>query len=157
MVVNFDVPHDAEDYVHRIGRTARADADGEALTFVSDRDRKRWAGIERFLGKKIERMQIGDQPTAETSSDRQTDRKHDRKSRGNSRRKSGTGKSVKSQEAEAKDEVKPAADTEGADSPQPQKKSGRSGGKRRWNRRRKGDAAKPAAGSDNAPSSAGNQ
>ena len=157
MVVNYDVPREAEDYVHRIGRTARADADGEALTFVSDRDRKRWAGIERFLGKKIERMQIGDQPTAETSSDRQTDRKHDRKSRGNSRRKSGTGKSVKSQEAEAKDEVKPAADTEGADSPQPQKKSGRSGGKRRWNRRRKGDAAKPAAGSDNAPSSAGNQ
>lgn len=56
MVVNFDVPHDAEDYVHRIGRTARADADGEALTFVSERDRRRWAGIERFLGKRIERI-----------------------------------------------------------------------------------------------------
>lgn len=58
MVVNFDVPHDAEDYVHRIGRTARADADGEALTLVSDRDRRRWAEIERFLGKRIERLII---------------------------------------------------------------------------------------------------
>lgn len=56
MVVNYDVPHDAEDYVHRIGRTARADADGEALTFVSERDRRRWAEIERFLGKRIERL-----------------------------------------------------------------------------------------------------
>lgn len=59
MVVNFDVPHDAEDYVHRIGRTARADADGEAVTFVSERDRRRWFGIEKFLGKKIERMNVG--------------------------------------------------------------------------------------------------
>lgn len=62
MVVNFDVPHDAEDYVHRIGRTARADADGEALTFVSERDRRRWAGIEKFLGKKIERMPVDNAP-----------------------------------------------------------------------------------------------
>lgn len=56
MVVNYDVPHDAEDYVHRIGRTARADAEGTALTLVSDRDRRRWTDIERFLGKKIERV-----------------------------------------------------------------------------------------------------
>ena len=34
MVVNYDVPHEAEDYVHRVGRTARADADGKAVTFV---------------------------------------------------------------------------------------------------------------------------
>lgn len=71
MVVNFDVPHDAEDYVHRIGRTARADADGEALTFVSERDRRRWAGIEKFLGKKIERMPVDNAPAEqETDADR---------------------------------------------------------------------------------------
>lgn len=52
MVVNYDVPHDAEDYVHRVGRTARADADGEAITFVSERERGKFAAIERFLGKK---------------------------------------------------------------------------------------------------------
>lgn len=56
MVVNYDVPHDAEDYVHRIGRTARAEADGAAMTFVSEKDRRRWSGIERFLGKKIDRV-----------------------------------------------------------------------------------------------------
>ncbi|MDE6384084.1 MAG: DEAD/DEAH box helicase [Paramuribaculum sp.] len=58
MVVNYDVPHDAEDYVHRIGRTARAGAGGEALTFVSDRDARRWADIENFLEKQIERYPI---------------------------------------------------------------------------------------------------
>ena len=65
MVVNYDVPHDAEDYVHRIGRTARADADGEALTFVSERDRRRWSGIEHFLGKRIERFEIDGAPDSE--------------------------------------------------------------------------------------------
>ena len=49
MVVNHDVPHEAEDYVHRIGRTARAGAGGKAVTFVSEADQQRWASIERFL------------------------------------------------------------------------------------------------------------
>ncbi len=59
MVINYDVPHDAEDYVHRIGRTARADAEGEAITFVSERDRAKWFVIEKFIGKKIERISDG--------------------------------------------------------------------------------------------------
>lgn len=58
MVINYDVPHDAEDYVHRVGRTARADADGEAVTFVSERERGKFASIERFLGKPVRRQQI---------------------------------------------------------------------------------------------------
>ncbi len=58
MVVNYDVPHDAEDYIHRIGRTARAGADGAAITLVSPRDRRRWADIERFLGKPIARREL---------------------------------------------------------------------------------------------------
>ena len=53
MVINYDVPHDAEDYVHRIGRTARADKDGIAITFVSDEEMYLFAQIERFLGKTI--------------------------------------------------------------------------------------------------------
>lgn len=69
MVVNFDVPHDAEDYVHRIGRTARADADGEAITLVSERDRRRWAGIEKFLGKRIERMESGETQVSSTEAE----------------------------------------------------------------------------------------
>lgn len=61
MVVNYDVPHEAEDYVHRIGRTARADADGKAVTFVSERDQQRWAEIERFLEKEVRRDPVPDE------------------------------------------------------------------------------------------------
>lgn len=58
LVINFDVPHDAEDYVHRIGRTARAGADGQALTLVSEKDQPEFHKIEHFLGKEIERLQV---------------------------------------------------------------------------------------------------
>lgn len=53
MVINYDVPHDAEDYVHRIGRTARAQRDGVAITFVADNDMRYFSDIERFLEKDI--------------------------------------------------------------------------------------------------------
>lgn len=53
MVINFDVPHDVEDYVHRIGRTARAERDGVAVTFVSEDDIYYFKQIERFLEKEI--------------------------------------------------------------------------------------------------------
>ena len=53
MVINYDVPHDAEDYVHRIGRTARADRDGVAITFVNEDDMFAFHQIEKFLGKEI--------------------------------------------------------------------------------------------------------
>lgn len=55
MVINYDVPHDAEDYVHRIGRTARADRDGAAITFVSDLDIAAFKDIEKFLEKEVEK------------------------------------------------------------------------------------------------------
>ena len=49
LVINYDVPHDPEDYVHRIGRTARAENSGEAMTLVSPDDVRYWKKIERFL------------------------------------------------------------------------------------------------------------
>lgn len=55
MVINYDVPHDAEDYVHRIGRTARADRDGRAITFISDDDIYYFQQIEKFLGKEVQK------------------------------------------------------------------------------------------------------
>ena len=58
MVINYDVPHDAEDYVHRIGRTARADRDGIAITFVNDKDMYAFGQIESFLGKEITKNQL---------------------------------------------------------------------------------------------------
>ena len=58
LVINYDVPTDSEDYVHRIGRTARADRDGEAITFVSDADIYRFQSIEHFLGKEVEKIAL---------------------------------------------------------------------------------------------------
>lgn len=55
MVVNYDVPHDAEDYVHRIGRTARAGESGVAVTLISPRERHKFKFIEDFLGKPVKR------------------------------------------------------------------------------------------------------
>lgn len=58
LVINFDVPNDAEDYVHRIGRTARAGAGGSAITLVSEKDQMDFMKIETFLGKDVEKMPI---------------------------------------------------------------------------------------------------
>lgn len=57
-VINYDVPYDAEDYVHRIGRTARAGDSGMAITFVAPDEQYRFAQIERFLEKKIYRIPL---------------------------------------------------------------------------------------------------
>ena len=53
LVINYDVPHDSEDYVHRIGRTARANHDGCAITFVSEKEQTQFKAIENFLGRNI--------------------------------------------------------------------------------------------------------
>ena len=58
LVINFDVPHDSEDYVHRIGRTARANNDGVALTFVSEKEQSNFKSIENFLEKEIYKIPV---------------------------------------------------------------------------------------------------
>lgn len=58
MVVSYDVPREAEDYVHRIGRTARANADGMAVTLVSGREQQKFGSIERFLGYEVKKNEI---------------------------------------------------------------------------------------------------
>lgn len=69
LVVNFDVPHDGEDYVHRIGRTARADTDGMAWTLVSVKEQRKFRAIENLIGKEVVKMSIptelGEQPAYE--------------------------------------------------------------------------------------------
>jgi ATP-dependent RNA helicase RhlE len=57
-VVNFDVPHVPEDYIHRVGRTARADATGDAYTFVSPEEEADLRAIERAVGKRIPRLTL---------------------------------------------------------------------------------------------------
>ena len=58
LVLNYEVPHDGEDYVHRIGRTARAEADGMAFTFVSEKEQNKFASIERLIGKEVEKAAV---------------------------------------------------------------------------------------------------
>jgi ATP-dependent RNA helicase RhlE len=57
-VINYDVPQHPEDYVHRIGRTGRAQKTGDAFTLVTPEDVKILAAIERFIGKRIERLEM---------------------------------------------------------------------------------------------------
>ena len=91
-VINYDVPHDAEDYVHRIGRTARAQRDGIAITFVSDRDMRYFSDIERFLERDIHKNPLpeglGDGPEYTVSSPRKSSRGRGGRNR-NSRNSSG--------------------------------------------------------------------
>jgi len=57
-VINFDVPHSPEDYVHRIGRTGRAGLPGEAISLVAPQDHEGMAAIERLIKKRIERVLV---------------------------------------------------------------------------------------------------
>jgi ATP-dependent RNA helicase RhlE len=57
-VVNFDVPHQPEDYIHRVGRTARAQLTGDAYTLLSPEEERDFAAIERALGKRLERRKL---------------------------------------------------------------------------------------------------
>ncbi|MBQ6085354.1 MAG: DEAD/DEAH box helicase [Bacteroidaceae bacterium] len=86
LVVNYDVPRDEEDYVHRIGRTARAGRGGEAITLVNEKDQPFFKDIERFLEKEITKCplpeELGEGPTYSG--------KGDKKGKGSrNRRKSG--------------------------------------------------------------------
>ena len=58
MVINFDTPNDPEDYVHRVGRTARAEKKGKAVTFVNEKDRYKYKNIENLIGMEIEVISI---------------------------------------------------------------------------------------------------
>ena len=58
MVINYDVPHDPEDYVHRIGRTARAERDGIAITFVGEDEIYSFKQIEKFLEREVEKATL---------------------------------------------------------------------------------------------------
>src|SRR5205085_7529082 len=59
-VVNFDVPAAPDDYIHRVGRTGRAEMTGEAFTFVTPQDEGDWRAIERAIGKSLPRVTLPD-------------------------------------------------------------------------------------------------
>ncbi len=94
LVINYDVPRDAEDYVHRIGRTARAENSGEAITLVSEADQLYFDKIEKFLKKDIERLPMPeDLGEAPEFNPRQPQKRHySRRSRKDGRHSSGKRK-----------------------------------------------------------------
>jgi ATP-dependent RNA helicase RhlE len=81
LVINYDVPGDPEDYVHRVGRTARAETTGTAITFVNHRDERKLKSIEQLIEKPIKLMELPDQlkgiegPKPEHQTDRRPPRK----------------------------------------------------------------------------------
>ncbi|MCK4833948.1 MAG: DEAD/DEAH box helicase [Gammaproteobacteria bacterium] len=70
-VVNYDVPHDTESYIHRIGRTGRAGREGDAILFVAPREKRMLNSIERATRKSIERMEL---PSTEVINDKRIDK-----------------------------------------------------------------------------------
>lgn len=76
LVINYDAPQDPEDYIHRIGRTARAATTGTAITFVNNKDKRKLANIEKLIERQIDRMAIpahlGEAPADEPSIEKPT-------------------------------------------------------------------------------------
>lgn len=102
LVVNFDTPHDAEDYVHRIGRTARAERTGTAITFVNEKDYRKFLRVENLIGSEIQKLplpeEFGPGPVFQSRSDRPKNnkpgkRKFHRRPGGKVNKRSGTGRS----------------------------------------------------------------
>ncbi len=91
LVINYDVPHEAEDYVHRVGRTARADRDGRAITFVNEREIRKFKLIEKFLEKEVTKeplpAHLGDAPDYASAGSRSGSRGSHRSSRSGGRKK----------------------------------------------------------------------
>ena len=91
-VVNYDVPYDPEDYIHRIGRTARASATGRAITFVNEKEQGKFHRIELFIEREVEKLPLpaplGEGPTYHPDMDK---RRNNREGRGGNRRRSGRG------------------------------------------------------------------
>jgi ATP-dependent RNA helicase RhlE len=76
LVVNYDVPPDPEDYVHRIGRTARAETTGTAITFINDKDQSRFGRIEALIDKEVPKLpvpeELGEAPVYNPEAKRKT-------------------------------------------------------------------------------------
>ncbi len=95
-VINFDVPHDPEDYIHRIGRTARASATGRAITFVSEKEQGKFHRIESFIEREIPKNplpeRLGAAPEYRPDDDRGTrGRSHGGRSEAKKGRNEGRG------------------------------------------------------------------
>jgi len=143
-VINFDVPHSPEDYVHRIGRTGRAGLTGEAISLVSPQDHDAMGAIERLIKKRIERVLVpsfeasgasvavlmGDEPRRDAGRGRERDRGRERGRDRGSRHQPGPSSTPK----KASDPIfsapyepgsAPKPDSVAKPEPEPQQQSGK--------------------------------
>ena len=120
LVINYDVPRDPEDYIHRIGRTARASADGAAITFVSEKEQGAFRRIETFIGREVAKLplpeSVGPGPKYDPGKD---DRRPGARDRGRGR---GRGRDRSPRKPS---EPKTAAPASGANEAAPARKSSR--------------------------------
>lgn len=106
LVINFDVPHDAEDYIHRIGRTARAETTGTAITFVNEKDQRKFAAIQQLVEQPIKIIPLAES-YGETPDGSQSSYKHKSKSENkNSKKKFFKNSNNKSSQNKVKSENK---------------------------------------------------
>ena len=117
MVINFDVPHDPEDYVHRIGRTARAQRDGIAITFVAEDEIYNFKQIEKFLGREVEKAaipeELGETPDYNAASGKSRNSRNQRgRGRDNNGKNNakGNGRNAKGKNRKPKDNAQANAE-----------------------------------------------
>ncbi len=100
LVINYDVPRDCDDYIHRVGRTARAGSEGRAVTFVSEEDQGYFRRIEEFMEQDVEKVSLpphlGEAPEYAPQDKKRDNRRKKNKRRGNSERKGERRNSDKS-------------------------------------------------------------
>ena len=106
LVINYDVPHDPEDYIHRIGRTARAAATGSAITFVSDAEQGKFHQIEKFIEREVRKEPLpeglGEAPKYAPDDQKKGGRGGDRRGKGRGGKDRGRGRRDKGQEKSKK-------------------------------------------------------
>lgn len=114
LVINYDVPHDPEDYIHRIGRTARAAATGAAITFVNEEEQSKFYLIEKFIEREVRKRELpeGMEGPAYKPSDGRKGDGRGRKGRG-SKSRSGKGRGGR-----GKERANTSAETVAAEAPQ---------------------------------------
>lgn len=114
LVINYDVPHDEEDYVHRIGRTARAGRGGQAITLVSEKDQPQFKQIERFLQKEVDKLDIpqelGEGPAYTGKADRLPNKKGKSSHKGGKSHGKGYKSQSKGEPTHTKNAHQPSAD-----------------------------------------------
>ena len=142
-IINFSVPHDVEDYVHRIGRTARADAKGDSITLVSGQDRRYMENIIRAMKSKINKLEVPDLGgDGKEDGRKKQEREKAREKQTPSRQKKDSQDTEKpdsrKQSAEKPDSEKPVPEKPETDQQQDERPKRRRGRKRPGGRKRTG-------------------